>query len=168
MVKVKYILRIFFFDNSSPRMNSLPTMTSSHRGEMKSEYESTPFVTGSNYRTEILQGPDSSLHLEEIHDVSGPPVFDGLPYDAELSSSERRGDLPDYESSQTLHSGPSVMSVSDDSDLKTLPRKGTPFSRDRYRPLWSYIRRDKELPEGRELFFETYGLVVPGCCYEFN
>ena len=108
-------------------MNSLPTMTSSHRGEMKSEYESTPFVTGSNYRTEILQGPDSSLHLEEIHDVSGPPVFDGLPYDAELSSSKRRGDLPDYESSQTLHSGPSVMSVSDDSDIKTLPRKGTPF-----------------------------------------
>ena len=86
-----------------------------------------PPVTGSNSRTDILQGPDSSLHLEEIQDVSGSPVFDGLPYDTELSSSERIDDLPDYESSKALHPAPSVISISDDSDSKTLPIKGTPF-----------------------------------------
>lgn len=110
-------------------MDGLPTMTSSQNNEMKSEYESTLSVTGSNSRTEILQGPDSNSHLEEIHDVSESPktVFDGLPCDTKLSSSERMDDLPDYESSQTLYSEPSVILISDDSYSKTLPRKGTPF-----------------------------------------
>ena len=116
-----------FVKNSFQRMDGLPGMTSSQSNEMKSEYESTPSVTGSNSRTEILQGPDSSLHLEEIQDVSVSPVFEGLPYDTELSSSERIDDLPDYESSKALHPEPSVISISDDSDSKTLPIKGTPF-----------------------------------------
>lgn len=112
---------------SSQRMDGLPTMTSSQSPEMKSEYESTLSVTGLNSRTEIFQGPDPDLHLEEIPDLSGKPktVFDGL--DTKLSSSERMDDLPGYESSQTLHSQPSVILISDDSYSETLPRKGTPF-----------------------------------------